>query len=102
MVARSEHKATEQAATGDAGAAAAVAPLPRPELQVSLYPIDAIKRYERNPRAVPERAVEAVAGSIREFGWRVPLVCDERMGLICGHTRLLPGCRPQPYRVRVR
>lgn len=87
MVAQNERKATERATAEDTGVATGT--LPRPVLDVSLHPINAIKPYERNPRAVPERAVEAVADSIRSFGFRVPLVCDEQMELICGHTRLL-------------
>ncbi len=43
--------------------------------------------YERNPR-INDDAVEAVAESIKEFGWRAPLVVDEHNIIICGHTRL--------------
>ena len=43
--------------------------------------------YERNPR-INDGAVEAVAASIKEFGWRAPLVVDENNVIICGHTRL--------------
>ena len=44
--------------------------------------------YERNPR-INDSAVEAVAASIKEFGWRAPIVVDENHVIICGHTRLL-------------
>jgi site-specific DNA-methyltransferase (adenine-specific) len=44
--------------------------------------------YERNPR-INENAIEAVAASIKEFGWRAPIVVDENHVIICGHTRLL-------------
>ena len=44
--------------------------------------------YERNPR-INDSAIEAVAESIKEFGWRVPIVVDENKVIICGHTRLL-------------
>jgi site-specific DNA-methyltransferase (adenine-specific) len=44
--------------------------------------------YERNPR-INDGAVEAVAASIKEFGWRAPIVVDENHVIICGHTRLL-------------
>jgi site-specific DNA-methyltransferase (adenine-specific) len=43
--------------------------------------------YERNPR-INDGAVEVVAASIKEFGWRAPLVVDENNVIICGHTRL--------------
>jgi DNA modification methylase len=54
---------------------------------VEELPIDSIKPYENNPR-VNDAAVEAVAASIREFGWNVPIVCDENLVVIAGHTRL--------------
>ncbi len=38
---------------------------------------------------IPERAVDKVAASIKEFGWRVPIVVDKDGVIICGHTRLL-------------
>ncbi len=43
--------------------------------------------YERNPR-INENAVEAVAESIKEFGWHSPIIVDEQNIIICGHTRL--------------
>ncbi len=43
--------------------------------------------YERNPR-INENAVEAVAESIKEFGWHSPIIVDEHNIIICGHTRL--------------
>jgi len=55
-------------------------------LKVVQRPIDEIKPYEKNPR-VNDQAVEAVAASIREFGFRQPIVVDEGGVIICGHTR---------------
>lgn len=45
-----------------------------------------IKPYKRNPR-VNDQAVEAVANSIREFGFKVPLVIDSKGIIVTGHTR---------------
>ena len=42
--------------------------------------------YENNPRK-NEGAVDAVAESIREFGFRVPIVVDKENVIIAGHTR---------------
>lgn len=42
--------------------------------------------YEKNPRKNDE-AVEYVANSIREFGFKVPLVVDSNNVIVCGHTR---------------
>lgn len=46
-----------------------------------------LKPYERNPRRNDE-AVEYVAESISEFGFKVPIVIDGDGTVICGHTRL--------------
>ena len=46
-----------------------------------------LKPYGRNPRK-NESAVEAVANSIKEFGFRVPIVVDKHNIVVCGHTRL--------------
>lgn len=43
--------------------------------------------YENNPRKNDE-AVDAVAASISEFGWKVPVVIDTENVVIAGHTRL--------------
>jgi ParB-like chromosome segregation protein Spo0J len=53
---------------------------------VELRPIGTIRPYENNPRK-NDNAVDAVAASIRQFGWRVPIVCDEQMVIVAGHTR---------------
>jgi DNA modification methylase len=55
-------------------------------MQVEQRKLSEIKPYAGNPRQ-NDAAVDAVAASIREFGWRVPIVCDEHLVIICGHTR---------------
>ena len=50
-------------------------------------PLGQIIPYARNPRR-NEKAVATVAASIREFGWRQPIVVDEHMVVLAGHTRL--------------
>jgi ParB-like nuclease domain len=45
-----------------------------------------IKPYAKNPRH-NDSAVDAVAASIREFGFRQPLVVDEHDVIVVGHTR---------------
>lgn len=49
--------------------------------------IKELKPYKRNPRK-NDGAVEAVANSIKEFGFYVPIVVDRNNEIICGHTRL--------------
>lgn len=55
-------------------------------------PIESVIPYARNPRKNDD-AVTAVAASIREFGWRQPIVVDEQMVVVAGHTRLLAARR---------
>lgn len=50
--------------------------------------IEDIKPYWRNPRRIPAEAVEAVATSIKEYGYQQPIVVDTDMVVIVGHTRL--------------
>jgi len=45
-----------------------------------------IRPYEKNPRA-NDQAVEAVARSIQEFGFRQPIVVDAEGVIVVGHTR---------------
>lgn len=51
------------------------------------WPIKKVKPYDRNPRR-NDNAVDAVAASIREFGFRQPIVVDRDGVIIVGHTRL--------------
>ena len=55
-------------------------------MKIELRAISSIYPYAQNPRS-NEDAVEAVAASIREFGFRQPIVVDPDGVIICGHTR---------------
>jgi DNA modification methylase len=57
-------------------------------MHVEEMPIGDIKPYDNNPRLNTD-AVDAVARSIQAYGVRQPLVVDENLVLIVGHTRLL-------------
>ena len=48
--------------------------------------LNEIKPYENNPRH-NDNAVDAVANSIREFGFKVPIVVDSEGVIVAGHTR---------------
>lgn len=56
-------------------------------MQIETWPIDRPQPYDKNPR-LNDDAVEAVARSIQEFGFRQPIVVDEDGVVIIGHTRL--------------
>ena len=53
---------------------------------IQMMPIDAITPYPGNPRRNDE-AVDAVAASIREFGFVSRVVVDDDDVIIVGHTR---------------
>ncbi len=55
-------------------------------MKVELRKTDELKPYEGNPRQ-NDQAVDAVATSIREFGFRQPIVVDAEGVIVCGHTR---------------
>ena len=59
------------------------------QMQIEWWEVDRPKPYERNPRQITQEAIEKVAASIEEFGWRQPIVVDEQGVIIVGHTRLL-------------
>ena len=48
--------------------------------------IDSIKPYEKNPRKNDD-AVKYVAESIKQFGFKVPIVIDQDGIIVAGHTR---------------
>ena len=55
-------------------------------LQIIEKSITEITPYEKNPRKNDE-AVEYVANSIKEFGFKVPIVIDKDGIIVAGHTR---------------
>ncbi|GAA0735627.1 DNA modification methylase [Clostridium oceanicum] len=55
-------------------------------MELKYINISQIKPYENNPRNNDE-AVQKVAESIKEFGFKVPIIIDKRNVIITGHTR---------------
>jgi hypothetical protein len=53
---------------------------------VQMRSLDSIRPYDQNPRS-NDPGVDAVAQSIREFGFRQPIVVDEDGVIVVGHTR---------------
>jgi len=54
-------------------------------MDIILEDIDKLIPYARNPRK--NQAIDKVAVSIREFGFRQPIVVDKNLTIIAGHTR---------------
>ena len=55
--------------------------------QIKLWPTDKLLPYVRNPRK-NDHAIEQMAGAIREFGFRIPIVAKSTGEVIDGHLRL--------------
>lgn len=56
-------------------------------MQIIYKKIDEVIPYENNPRKNDE-AVDYVAKSIKEFGFKVPIIVDKNNVIVTGHTRL--------------
>lgn len=55
--------------------------------KIVIKQVSELKAYENNPR-INDEAVEAVANSIKEFGFKNPVIIDINNVVVCGHTRL--------------
>lgn len=56
-------------------------------MKVEEIEINKVIPYANNPRH-NDQAVSAIAASIKEFGFRQPIVTDEALVVLVGHTRL--------------
>ena len=61
--------------------------LPLAKFDVEWWPIERVIPYERNARIIPQKAVDKVAASLKEFGWRQPIVVDPQGIIVVGHAR---------------
>ena len=57
------------------------------KLEIKYIPIDGIKPYKNNPR-LNEDAIPYVMNSIKEFGFKNPIILDKNNVIVAGHTRL--------------
>lgn len=53
-----------------------------------LRPIDGLVKYARNARTHSPEQVSQIMGSMREFGWTMPVLVDQDDGMIAGHGRV--------------
>ena len=60
--------------------------VPTKDLRVKYVPIGDVHPYEDNPRR-NDGAVQALANSLREFGWKQPIVVDADGTIVVGHAR---------------
>ena len=61
-------------------------------MELKRVALSAIKPYPGNPR-INDEAVDAVAESIRQCGYCAPIVVDENMVILAGHTRHKALCK---------
>lgn len=55
-------------------------------MEIKDLKITDLKPYEKNPR-MNDNAVPYVANSIKEFGFKVPIIIDKKNVIVAGHTR---------------
>ena len=69
-------------------------------VQVQDYAVSSLRPWDANPR-INDHAVDAVAASIREFGFNVPIICDQHLTIVAGHTRWKAALKLQMEKVPV-
>lgn len=57
------------------------------KIEIKYIPINDIKPYKNNPR-LNEDAIPYVMNSIKEFGFKNPIILDKNNVIVAGHTRL--------------
>lgn len=57
------------------------------KLKIVYKSVDDLIPYINNPR-INDHAVDAVASSIKNFGWKVPIIIDKDNEIVAGHTRI--------------
>ena len=56
-------------------------------MKIETADINTIKPYENNPRKLKDSAIDKVAMSLKEYGFRQPIVVDKDRVIVVGHTR---------------
>lgn len=58
-------------------------------MEIKNISLSELKEYGNNPRLINDEAIAKVATSIKEFGFKVPIIVDENNVIVAGHTRKL-------------
>lgn len=58
-------------------------------MDITYLSVDKLKPYPQNAKKHPDDQIEYIANSIREFGFKQPIVIDKNNEVIIGHGRLL-------------
>jgi DNA modification methylase len=56
-------------------------------MKIEIADINSIQPYINNPRKLKDSAIDKVAMSIKEYGFRQPIVVDANRIIVVGHTR---------------
>lgn len=71
------------------------------KLKIVYKHVDEIIPYVNNPRKISQNAIDNVASSIKNFGFKVPIIIDKDNEIVAGHTRILAakklGMEEVPY-----
>lgn len=59
------------------------------KLKIEYAPIDSIKPFPKNAKKHTKSNIRQIANSIRDFGWRQPIVINTDGVIACGHGRYL-------------
>ena len=62
-------------------------------MNIEMVHPDSLVPYKQNPRKVGEEAISALADSIKNYGFRQPIVVDAKNIVVAGHTRLLAAIK---------
>ena len=71
------------------------------KLEITYKDIEELIPYARNSRLHDETQIAQIAASIKEFGWRNPVLIDGENGIIAGHGRLMAARKLGMDKVRV-
>ena len=55
-------------------------------MEITPVSINELKPWDKNPR-INDDAIDAVANSIKSFGFNVPILYDQHMMIVAGHVR---------------
>src|SRR5215467_6078316 len=61
--------------------------LSNPEIAVEVWPLGRLIPYSRNPRK-NDHAIDRMAASINEFGFKIPILARSSGDVVDGHLRL--------------
>ena len=59
------------------------------KLKIVYKHVDEIIPYVNNPRKISQNAIDKVASSIKNFGFKVTIIIDKDNEIVAGHTRIL-------------